>query len=328
MRTAKTYFILLAALPFFMAGATFAQDTPPASPEPPSIADITAEKLTALQGALDLTEEQTASLSVLFVNSLTQQREVMEQMRGIHESVKTGVDTILTDEQKEILAKNRRLRGAVSLAPPPQGPRGSRGGPEGFRGERPRGREDFRGERPRDREDFRGERPRDREDFRGEPNRARDGFRRLAMALDVTEEQHAEIRRLITEDKAAMRNALDQVLTEEQKAKLEDIRETLPPPHMAGPRGRRGPEEGQQGMRGPRGGIERLTKDLELTEDQRAEIRRLVTEGDVRPPEALDRVLTDEQKARLEELRAERPGRERRREGRERGPATEPPMEF
>lgn len=277
MKRTRTFLVILTALPLMIVGGGFAQDNPP---EPPSVADVAAKKLEALQEALDLSAEQSASLSVLFVNSITQHREIMEQTRALRDSVKSGVDTILTDEQLQEVRQNRRLRGALRLEPPREGSRGPRG-------------------------------------FRGPPNdRGREGFRRIAEALELTDEQRADIRRLAGEEGVDRREAVDQVLTDEQRAQLETLRESF-----SGHEGRGGPGA-HPGMRGRRGGLERFAEALEITDEQRAEIRRLIAEEDVNRRDALDQVLTDEQRARMEELREEHAerGGPRGPRGKHRGP--------
>ncbi len=261
---------------FLCSGIAIAQDTT----EPPAIEHIVAKRVERLDNRLSLTDEQVAAITQMFIASMEQEKEIHEQLKSLSERTKTKLEDLLTDEQKEKLGSIDRAIGHFG----PHGPRGQ--GPEGFEpGEG--GRRGPHGRGPEGVEPDEGGRRGPRGGF----------FKHVAEELGITEEQHEQIKALI-EEGANPREAMEQVLTDEQKAQLEELRKNRPEP-PEGPRGRKGP-------RGIEGFLERIGDKIGVTDEQKAQIEVLIAEG-TNPREAMEQVLTDEQKAQLEELRKNRP---------------------
>lgn len=208
----KKSLILTAILcPVLAAGVAFAQD-PPERPEPPSVDEVVGKKVEALQSALNLTPEQTASFTELLTNSITEERDIQTQIRALHEQIRELKQTtrenfgvILTDEQEEQLKSDRRLRGVLG------GERASRGGQKG----QMRGGRKGRGNGPDGGHGFEG---------RG----GQRGAGRIMQALELTEEQRTQLHELRAEGDLDMHEALEQVLTPEQQEKLEELRANRP----------------------------------------------------------------------------------------------------
>lgn len=115
--------------------------------------------------------------------------------------------------------------------------------------------------------------------------------RGLVDALDLTDEQKAAISELRASGSRPDREAVLEILTEEQVDQLKPLREN-----------RRGPRKGH-GRRFGRGGF---VNALDLTEDQKAAIAELRASGPGPHRDAVLEILTEEQVAQLEALRAER----------------------
>ncbi len=107
---------------------------------------------------------------------------------------------------------------------------------------------------------------------------------RMRQHLDLTDEQVEEMRRI--REEGGSREEMRAVLTEEQQAKAREARQA----------------HGDK-MR------KRMREDLDLTDEQVAEMRRIRDEGGSR--EDMHAVLTDEQRATLEAKKAEHQERKR-----------------
>jgi Spy/CpxP family protein refolding chaperone len=107
---------------------------------------------------------------------------------------------------------------------------------------------------------------------------------KLLQELDLTEAQQAEIREIRAS--GGGRDEIHAVLTEEQITRLEELREE------------------HRGKRGDR--TEHLRRALDLSDEQVAEIRDIHASGGSR--DDVRAVLTEEQQAKFDELRARRKG--------------------
>ena len=108
------------------------------------------------------------------------------------------------------------------------------------------------------------------------------GLVRLQEALELTDELVEEIRRI--RESGGTREDVDAVLTEEQRAKADQMRKS----HRS---------------KGPHGGdrIARMQQHLGLSDEQVAEMREIRENGGTR--EAMHAVLTDDQRAQLDQMR-------------------------
>jgi Spy/CpxP family protein refolding chaperone len=97
--------------------------------------------------------------------------------------------------------------------------------------------------------------------------------------LDLSAEQKEQMREI--RENGGGRDEMRAVLTAEQQAKLDELREAK--------RGKRGPN------------IERMKQHLDLTDEQANEISGIIDAGGSR--EEIQEVLTEEQKAKMTELR-------------------------
>ena len=111
-----------------------------------------------------------------------------------------------------------------------------------------------------------------------------DRLERMRQHLDLSDAQVEEMRRI--REEGGSREDMRAVLTEEQQAKARQARET----------------HGDK-MR------KRMREDLDLTDEQVAEMRRIRDEGGSR--EDMHAVLTDEQRAKLDAKRAQHQERKR-----------------
>ncbi len=204
----KTLILTAILCPVLAAGIALAQD-PPERPEPPSVDEVVGKKVEALQSALNLAPEQVTSFTELLTNSITQEREIQDQIRALHEQIRDLKQTtrknfgvILTDEQEEQLKSTPRLRGVLG------GERSGRGGPRGRMQAGHRGR----GDGPEGGRGIGG-----RGGYRGTPR----GAGRIMEALELSEEQRAQLQELREAGDVDRHEALEQVLTPEQIEKLE-----------------------------------------------------------------------------------------------------------
>lgn len=158
---------------------------------------------------------------------------------------------------------------------------------------------------------------------------------RMTTRLDLTDEQKVQVEVILKKDLAEivalqekirvlheqMRAEIDTVLTDEQKAKRPDFKR--------GPRGPRGPlghfERGGRGgfghgMRGagdcpvgaglgPQFGARGILGLLDLTDEQKTQIREILKDRPADCLEAIKAVLTPEQIQKLEEFKNAKPGR-------------------
>lgn len=112
--------------------------------------------------------------------------------------------------------------------------------------------------------------------------------------LDLSGEQKDDIKEILESKPENPREAIVDILTEEQEQQLKE--------------GFRGRSRGDgPGFRGRRGFAP--LRGLDLTDEQREEIKNIMESGTDDPREAILNVLTDEQKAQLEERRGEFRGR-------------------
>lgn len=145
--------------------------------------------------------------------------------------------------------------------------------------------------------------------------------RRMAQALDLTEDQQAAMQELMTAEREVMRErmetALAGILTPEQQVTFDELkarRESWGGMERPGRMGR-----GQQGRRAAGGGparmaerrLQHMTENLDLTVDQQEQIRQIIEEG-APPPrnqvrEKIREVLTPEQRALMDQHRRQRP---------------------
>lgn len=108
---------------------------------------------------------------------------------------------------------------------------------------------------------------------------------RMQEELGLTEEQVEQIREI--RESGGGREEIHEVLTEEQQAKAHELRSQRKEKHA--------------------GKLERMQEELELTDEQLAEMREIRESGGSRKD--MHAVLTDEQQAKFEELRAQRKGK-------------------
>lgn len=136
---------------------------------------------------------------------------------------------------------------------------------------------------------------------------------RVADALELTDEQKAEIRAIMDEEMPAAREKVEArvngVLTAEQQEKLAALKAERPErPGKGRKHGMRGP--GGHAPGGPGARLERMADALELTDDQKSQMREILDrareEHRAEMQEKIDSVLTPEQQARAEELREQR----------------------
>ncbi len=148
-------------------------------------------------GRLDLTDEQKEQLQALRKEHVEARREQREAMAAMGKEQREAVMNILTDEQQEILKEMRSKRGKFF---------------------------DRRGGKGKDRHDMR----------RGGKGRhdARRGGQGAFSRLDLTDEQKEQFKELRTEHRTEIREtrqkhrtALESVLTDEQREKLEEMKD-------------------------------------------------------------------------------------------------------
>ena len=218
---------------------------------PPSIEDIVSRKVEALKNTLELDEEIAQAVSDLFTASLTRERGLQEEIKALKEDTKTKFLDLLTEEQKEKLEATGRIDrmfGPKHRGPMPPHAKGRMGGPH--------------------------------------PD-----FKAMSEEIGITEEQHQAIRSLIEEQNIPPREAFKQVLTEEQQEKLAELRKNRPDRRRGGD---------------PAKMLDRIGEAVGITEEQRATIDRLISGDEVTLREALNQVLSEEQKEKLAELRKNR----------------------
>ena len=148
-------------------------------------------------GRLDLTDEQQEQLKALREQHVEARREQREAIAAMGEEQREAVMNILTDEQQEALKEMRGKRGKFF---------------------------DRRGGKGKDRHDMR----------RGGKGRheARRGGQGAFSRLDLTDEQKEQFKELRTEQRTEIREtrqkhrtALESVLTDEQREKLEAMKD-------------------------------------------------------------------------------------------------------
>lgn len=105
-----------------------------------------------------------------------------------------------------------------------------------------------------------------------------DRFERMRQHLQLTDEQVAEMRRI--REEGGSREEMRAVLTDEQRARAQEARDA----------------HGDKFRK-------RMREDLDLSDEQVAEMRRIREEGGGR--EEMQAVLNDEQRAKLEEKRGQ-----------------------
>lgn len=111
---------------------------------------------------------------------------------------------------------------------------------------------------------------------------------KLLEELDLTEAQQTEIREI--RESGGGRDEIHAVLTDDQKARLEELRKE------------------HRSKRGDRAG--RLQKALDLSDEQVAEIREIHAAGGSR--DEVRAVLTEEQQAAFDDMRARHKGADKR----------------
>ncbi len=114
-----------------------------------------------------------------------------------------------------------------------------------------------------------------------------DRMARMQSTLDLTDEQVAEMRRI--RDNGGTREEIQAVLTDEQRAKAEQMRQA---------HGKRGGDK-----------LARMQQHLGLSDEQVAEMRSIRDNGGTR--EEMHAVLTDEQRAQLDRMRQQHGGKYR-----------------
>jgi protein CpxP len=131
------------------------------------------------------------------------------------------------------------------------------------------------------------------------PDRAEARLEQMAEQLDLTEAQQEQIRDIVQaqaetrqRDRAAVREQIDAVLTEEQKALRDEQREARMEKRL-----------------------DRMTKRLDLTDEQRAQVQTIMEEKQAAPGltredmrERIAAVLTEEQLDTLAQMRERRGG--------------------
>lgn len=112
-----------------------------------------------------------------------------------------------------------------------------------------------------------------------------DRMARMQAELELTDEQVAEMRRI--REEGGTREEIHAVLTDEQRAKAEQMRKS---------HGKRGGDK-----------LARMQQHLGLSDEQVAEMRTIRDNGGSR--EEMNAVLTDEQRAQLDQMRQRHGGK-------------------
>jgi len=119
------------------------------------------------------------------------------------------------------------------------------------------------------------------------------GMAHMQEALDLTDEQVAEMRRI--RESGGTREEMNAVLTEEQRAKAAEMRSA------------HGKRAGKKGSKEDR--LARMQQHLDLTDEQVVQIREIRENGGSR--EDVHAVLTDDQRNQLEQMRQRHGGKGR-----------------
>lgn len=224
----RTLLTLLAVCPMLWLGAAFAQDVPnppepPASPAPPEPDDRAMALVEQFTVALDLSPEQNAALKELLVNTHRRERELQNELREVEKTKHDGVMNILTDEQKR---KFRAARGLLTFFEQPERPERPARPPFGITEFTPQPERERRFMERR--EGPRGPRF-ERPGVGPGAERDRPLRERIAKEIGVTDEQQEVIRRLVETEGISPREAMNRVLSKEQKERLRELRSSHRP---------------------------------------------------------------------------------------------------